>query len=85
MKINRLEGSGAARFVQLMRQHGYNKDIEIQLGKVTKISPIEISLESGIALEEDDLIIAEGLSKLSLAVDDQVILYQHERSGIITQ
>lgn len=59
------EGNAASQLVQLMRQHGYNKDIEIELGTITGAPPeLKLRIDNmPIELEADDLVIAERLTK----------------------
>ena len=61
----RLEGNGAARLIQLMRQHGYNKDVDIELATVTSAPPnIKVKIDNmNIELDHDDLIVAQSLMK----------------------
>ncbi|OQP06851.1 hypothetical protein B1690_05945 [Geobacillus sp. 46C-IIa] len=60
-----MEGNGAVRLIQLMRQHGYNKDISIELATVTSPPPnIKIRVDNmKIELDKDDVIIAQHLTK----------------------
>lgn len=59
-----IEGSPYSKFVQAMRQHGYNSDINIEVGTVTSSNPIRISLDNeAIELDSDDLVIAESLTE----------------------
>lgn len=62
---DRLEGNGAARLIQLMRQHGYNKDVDIELATVTSAPPnIKVKIDNmNIELDRDDLIVAQYLTK----------------------
>jgi hypothetical protein len=62
---DRLEGNGAARLIQLMRQHGYNKDVDIELATVTSAPPnIKVKIDNmNIELDRDDLIVAQSLMK----------------------
>ena len=62
---DRLEGNGAARLIQLMRQHGYNKDVDIELATVTSAPPnIKVKIDNmNIELDRDDLIVAQSLTK----------------------
>lgn len=61
----RLEGSGATRLIQLIRKHGYNKDVDIELGTVTSSPPdIKIQIDNmKMELDRDDLIVARYLTK----------------------
>lgn len=60
----RLEGSGPSQLVQLIKQIGYNKDIDIELATVTSSSPLKVKVDNmKIELEGSDLVIAEYLTK----------------------
>jgi hypothetical protein len=65
MTKERLEGSGAARLIQLIRQHGYNIDVDIELATVTSAPPnLKIKVDNmKIELDRDDLIVAQSLTK----------------------
>jgi Protein of unknown function (DUF2577) len=65
MTKERLEGSGAKRLIQLMRQHGYNKDVNIELATVTSAPPdLKIKVDNmKVELDRDDLIVAQYLTK----------------------
>lgn len=79
------EGNGASQLVQLMRIHGYNKDVNIELGTVTAAPPaLKIMIDNmAIELEADDLIVAEQLTKHTRQIklaggSAQVLEYQDE-------
>lgn len=59
------EGSAASQIVQLMKHHGYNKDMDIELGTVTGSAPtLKVKVDNmSIELESDDLIVSEHLTK----------------------
>jgi Protein of unknown function (DUF2577). len=61
----RLEGDGAARLIQLMRQHGYNKDVDFELATVTSAPPnLRIQIDNmKVELDRDDLVVAQYLTK----------------------
>jgi hypothetical protein len=65
IKTHKPEGNGASQLVQLMKIHGYNKDINIELGTVTAAPPaLKVRLDNmTIDLEAEDLVIAERLTK----------------------
>jgi hypothetical protein len=71
-----IEGSAASRMVQLMRKHGYNRDMTIELATVvTPMPDLSVKLGSdGLVLERDDLIIAGIIETYSLSAGDQVIV-----------
>jgi hypothetical protein len=63
-KLGRLEGNGPSRLIQLMKLHGYNVEIEFELGKVVSVNPLSIRLNATeLLLEIDDLIVAGSLLK----------------------
>jgi hypothetical protein len=77
----KVEGSGASRMVQLMRKHGYNKDVDIEIGTVTAPLPnIEVTLNDGIALDKNDLIITQTASQSGIVADDEVVIIGNEES-----
>jgi hypothetical protein len=61
----RIHGSGASQLVQLMRQYGYNKDIDVELATVTNAPPnLRIKVDNmSVELENDDVIVAQYLTK----------------------
>ena len=71
-----IEGSAASRMVQLMRKHGYNRDMTIELATVvTPMPDLSVKLGSdGLLLERDDLIIAGIIETYSVSAGDQVIV-----------
>lgn len=48
------EGSLAARMVQLIREYGFNQELKVDEGVITKINPIEVTLADGLVLEDED-------------------------------
>ncbi len=61
----RLEGSGASKLVQLVREIGYNKDVDIELATVTAPPPnLKIKVDNmSVELQKDDLVVAEWLTR----------------------
>ena len=71
-----LEGSAASKLVQLMRRHGHNKDVTIELGEVLAPLPnlqIRVGTDE-IDLDMDDLIVSQTAANGGLSVGDRVIL-----------
>jgi hypothetical protein len=64
------EGSPASQLVQLMRIHGFNKGIDIELATVTAAPPdLKIKIDNmSVELEADDLIVAERLTQYTRTV-----------------
>lgn len=73
--MTKMEGNGASRFIQLMRQHGYNKEIDITVGTITAAPP-EIKLRlpgDDFDLDKDDVVVADKVAS-ALAEGDKVIV-----------
>jgi len=72
----RLEGDGAARLIQLMRIHGYNKDVDIELATVTSAPPnLRIQIDNmKVELDSDDIVMTETFNKASPQPGDRVIV-----------
>lgn len=60
-----VEGNGFSKLTQIIRDTGYNKDIDIELATVTAPPPnLKIKIDNmNVELEKDDLIVAERLTK----------------------
>lgn len=60
-----MEGSGSVRLINLIKKHGYNKDLSVSLATVTSGFPeFKIQIDGmKIELDKDDVIIAEHLTK----------------------
>ena len=73
--MSRLEGNGAARFIQLMRKHGHNTEVAVEIGTITAAPPnIKLRLPGDdFDLEKDDIIVA-GKVATELAAGDKVIV-----------
>ncbi|KYC67167.1 hypothetical protein [Heyndrickxia coagulans] len=55
-----IEGSPASKMVQLIRKHGYNRGIGLELGTITAPPPsISVKLSDGIELDADDIILTK--------------------------
>lgn len=61
--MNRLEGNGASRFVQLMKRYGKSDGISITVATVTKAPPaLSIRIDGDtFDLSGDELVVAEHL------------------------
>ncbi len=74
-KRTNIEGSGASKMVQLMRKHGFNKEVGIEVGTVTSSLPnVTIELTDGIELDQDDLVLTKTVYDAGLSVGDEVIV-----------
>jgi hypothetical protein len=73
--MSRLEGNGASRFIQLMRQHGHNTDVTVEVGTITAAPPsIKLRLPGDdFDLDKDDVIVAGKVAQ-DLAAGDKVIV-----------
>lgn len=59
---NRLEGNGASRMVNLMRQFGYNEDAKFHVATVKSVSPFAIRLPGdNFDITDDLLIVSQSL------------------------
>ena len=72
-----LEGSGASKLVQLMRKHGRNKDVTIDIGEVISASPLSVNVD-GLELDAEDLILSETVSAKGLTAGDKLIVIGDE-------
>jgi hypothetical protein len=65
MRKERFEGGGAVRLIQLMRQHGYNKDVDIELATVTSAPPsLKLKIDNAkFEIDSEDVIVAQYLTK----------------------
>ncbi|WP_405390509.1 DUF2577 family protein [Peribacillus simplex] len=73
-RMNKIEGSPASQIIQLMRKHGRNKDITIEVGTVVSPSPSLSVNVDGIVLDSDDLIVSQTVADRGLAMGDAVIV-----------
>lgn len=71
------EGNAYTNLLKLMSDKGYNKDVTISVGRVVKLSPMEIELQ-GYTLEEDDYLMTLSFQKANeegeLKVKDRVLM-----------
>jgi Protein of unknown function (DUF2577) len=76
MKKERLEGDGAARLIQLIRQHGYNKDVDIELATVTSAPPdIKLKIDNTkLEIDKDDIVMTETFEKAAAQPGDRVVV-----------
>ncbi|WP_042348245.1 DUF2577 family protein [Bacillus massiliigorillae] len=74
-KRSTIEGSPAAKMVQLMKKHGFNKEMSIETATVVSPLPnLSLHLESdGILLDCDDLIIADDLTDHTRFIEPIII------------
>jgi hypothetical protein len=72
----KIEGSAASRMVQLIRKHGYNRDMSIELATViTPLPDLSVQLSSdGLVLEREDLVVAGIVATYALIAGDQLIV-----------
>jgi hypothetical protein len=63
--MTRLEGNGASRIIQLMKTHGANDSVKVEMGTITAAPPsIKLRLDGDkFELEADDFEVAEHLTK----------------------
>jgi len=74
-----IEGSPASKMVQLIRKHGYNRGIGLELGTITAPPPsISVKLSDGIELDADDVVLTQTAYDAGLAVGDSVVILSDE-------
>lgn len=74
-----IEGGGASKLVQLIRKHGYNRGIGLELGTITAPPPsISVKLNDGIELDSDDVVLTQTAYDAGLAVGDSVVILSDE-------
>lgn len=74
-----IEGGGASKLVQLMRKHGYNRGISLELGTITAPPPsISVKLSDGIELDADDIILTKTALDADLASGATVLIASDE-------
>lgn len=74
-----IEGSPASKMVQLIRKHGYNKGVGLEVGTVTASPPsISVKLNDGIELDSDDVVLTQTAYDAGLVVGDSVVILSDE-------
>lgn len=75
---DRIEGSGASKLVQLIRQIGYNDFDRLELATVTSPPPdLRIKIDNmPIELEADDVLVAEYLTRHT-----RIVTIKHEQDA----
>jgi hypothetical protein len=65
MAFELIEGSGISQFRDIIKQLGYNKDVDCELGTVTTAPPaLQVQIDNmKIPLDADDLIVAQHLTR----------------------
>lgn len=65
MAFELIEGSGISQFRDIVKQLGYNKDVDCELGTVTAAPPaLQVQIDNmKIPLDADDLIVAQHLTR----------------------
>lgn len=60
-----MEGSPGSQLIQLIRKHGYNKDVDIELATVTAAPPaLRVKIDGmKIELEADDFVVAQSVTE----------------------
>lgn len=83
--MSKFEGTGGSQLIQAVRKYGFNKDVEIDLGTVMAAPPgLRVQIDGmKIALEADDLIVAEALTQHNRTVSinggaDAVLTFKDE-------
>jgi hypothetical protein len=76
-----IEGSAASKMIQLMRKHGANKEVGIEVGTVvTPLPNVVVRLDSdGLELDRGDLVLAKTIAT-TLTANLRVILISDNNS-----
>lgn len=53
----------ANKMVQLMAKIGHNDELQLDVGFITNLNPMEIKLQDGLLLDEEDFSLPERLTK----------------------
>lgn len=69
-----IEGSPAAKMVQLMRKFGHNREMSIEVATVVTASPLSVKLSDGLVLERSDLILTQTASERTFIAKDKAII-----------
>ncbi|WP_019241357.1 MULTISPECIES: hypothetical protein [Bacillus] len=70
-----IEGSNAAKFVQLIRKYGHNRDTNVEIAIVVSPFPsLSLRVYDGVVLESEDLIISRTVRQIDLKSGDKVIV-----------
>lgn len=74
-----IEGSSAAKFVQLIRKYGHNRDTNVEVATVVSPFPsLSLRFYDGVVLESEELIISRTVRQLNLKAGDKVIVLGDE-------
>ena len=76
-----IEGSAASKLVQLMRKHGHNTDVTIDIGEVLSTSPLSVDV-GGLEIEADDLVLTKLAASRTFSEGTAVIVLGDEQSQI---
>ncbi|MFT9848966.1 DUF2577 domain-containing protein [Aneurinibacillus sp. REN35] len=82
-----MEGSTYTRFVQLMKRHGYNKDVDLLMATVTSPPPhLRIRLDhTNTELYPEDVFVAEHLTRHSRIVTIEHVENEERQLGDKTE
>lgn len=67
------EGNSYSRLLSLIKTAGYNRDVSVLVGQITKTSPLTISFGDW-EVEEEDFAITNAFKTAAPTTDDKVIV-----------
>ncbi|MBX6361378.1 MAG: hypothetical protein IRZ03_15025 [Acidobacterium ailaaui] len=71
----KIEGDGHSKLVQLIREIGYNRDIDVKFATITSVSPFRVRLDGdNFDMEPEELILTERLAESQKYVNDRVVM-----------
>lgn len=71
----KIEGDGHSKLVQLIREIGYNRDIDVKFATITSVSPFRVRLDGdNFDMEPEELILTERLAEAQKYVNDRVVM-----------
>jgi hypothetical protein len=71
----KIEGDGHSKLVQLIREIGYNRDIDVKFATITSVSPMRVRLDGdSFDMDPEEIIMTERFSESQKYVNDRVVL-----------
>jgi hypothetical protein len=73
-----IEGGAYTRLIQLMKRHGYNKDVDLLMATVISPPPnLRVKIDNmTVVLEADDIMVAEHLTRHS-----RIVTIEHQENA----
>jgi hypothetical protein len=74
-KPEKIEGEDSSKFIKLIRQVGYNRDVDVKLATVTSVSPLRVRIDGdNFDMEPEEIITTERFYEAQKHVNDRVIM-----------